>query len=309
MEIIDGIKPSLLNKQKRRNKRLHEELIECRRGNGGDKNKSTRNRGEKKRIQTLSLKESLPQRESYRAKRNTTYQCDNLEPLIRFLNSHCGQKWNKVFSKLSKQLDTRSTLGLHVLDHLWDFVIINTKLDNKGHIILYSRYGRLIRFFHRTQFYVDPTTGILHILAKIPSKGPFPKKARWKKQKEKEKIKRKLGIQKSRPEIFNIDQVNTYTKRLRKAQHYDLIALGIKCRIKLISIKKGNFGLTLNVEILKSSSKNLFKGKQITLFERSKPIDRSFYYSTPRITKWNIFDVGTFTFKKVRYEKNNYFLG
>ena len=53
MDFTDYLKPSKLNRQKRRDKRLHEELIECRRYGGGDKNKKWREAGRRRRLQNL----------------------------------------------------------------------------------------------------------------------------------------------------------------------------------------------------------------------------------------------------------------
>jgi hypothetical protein len=87
---------------------------------------------------------------------------DNLEPLIRFLNTHCGKNWNKIFKELCLKLDKRTVSGLHVFNHLWDFVYINVQLENKK--VYYMRSGRLeelLSWGKWPRFYVNPKTGQL----------------------------------------------------------------------------------------------------------------------------------------------------
>lgn len=127
MDQFKFLKPSKRHRLKRRDKRLSEELIECRRGNGGDHNKKLRETGEKKQAKNDATSDTPRFRASYRDKRNYTYQNDNLEPLIRFLQSHTGQAWDQVYSKLCQQLDKRSSLGLHVFEQ------VRSKAERRNH--------------------------------------------------------------------------------------------------------------------------------------------------------------------------------
>lgn len=88
---------------------------------------------------------------------------DKLNPLIRWLAKHEGKNWDKCFSKLRKQLDSNSTLGQHVFDHLWDFVERNAVVVSKNEV--YRRCinprNRLTSGLVCPSFYVHPNTGIL----------------------------------------------------------------------------------------------------------------------------------------------------
>ncbi len=192
-------KPSHAQRQKRRDKRLSEELIECRRYAGGDTNKKLRQKGETKRRQLMDVFDFHPPHEPIDIK-NTTRFGDNLEPLERFLRSHVGRPWSEVYAELNRQLDRSTVAGQHVIEHLHQY------LDEQ-------RWGRPIPAEtkrYRTQndgvsrrFCIHPETGQLCILnPRSPlSEGPFPKKARFKKAKKSLKTQIRLGLKhKTRPQ-------------------------------------------------------------------------------------------------------------
>jgi hypothetical protein len=86
---------------------------------------------------------------------------DNLNPLRNLLRSRLGQPWNQVHSELSRRLDSNSMTGLHVLDHVRDYVTVNVELIND---VPYSCGGGWRRFralYGEDTFYVHPETGIL----------------------------------------------------------------------------------------------------------------------------------------------------
>src|SRR5206468_2504995 len=92
---------------------------------------------------------------------------DNLEPLIRFLNIHQGKNWNKLYKELCTKLDKRTVADLHVFKHLWDFVILHVRIENKK--VVYMRFGKWEELVSREKwpnFYVHPKTGQL---CKAPS--------------------------------------------------------------------------------------------------------------------------------------------
>ncbi len=92
----------------------------------------------------------------------TKYFNDNLEPMIRFLNSKVGKNWNKVHAQLCKDLNKKTISGLHVFNHLFDFVQLNTYIENKK--IYYLRNGKLTELISTEKyprFYIHPTTGQL----------------------------------------------------------------------------------------------------------------------------------------------------
>ncbi len=296
MDQVNYLKPSQQNRQKRRDKRLYEELIECRRWGGGDKNKKYRDKGDKRRIQNLIEIDSLPQKTSYKAKRCWTSLEDNLEPLIRFLESNKGRLWNDVYSDLIKQLDTRTATGLHVLQHLWDFVAINTKLEDDK-LIHYNSSGGF-SWFRSFRFYVDPKTGKLCSKQNSLQKGPYPKKARWKKAKEKAKLKRKLGIISKTEEVFPFPQIMTYQQELKVKGIYDFKEDEKKTRIKLIRITMEE-DLKIIAEVLKS---NFYNRGEILNIDLNNQID-SYYRKTieQNNNNWKLFDAGTFEFKRLKY--------
>jgi len=191
-------KVSRIQRQKRRDKRLAEELIECRRYNGGDANKKVRQKGELRYRQKMEKTGVYPAQESINFKNSTMFG-DNLEPLERFLRSKVGCPWSEVYSELNRQLDRSTVSGGHVFQHLQVY------MDNPQ----YGRHNPIGKRQYRTQndgisnrFGVHPLTGLLCIVyprTTIPP-GPFPKQARFKKAKQKLKLKLRMGLeQKSKP--------------------------------------------------------------------------------------------------------------
>ena len=137
MNNLEYLKPSLCKRQKRRDKRLDEELIECyRRGwhtkqKKGYKNKMKRNMYEKARLNECM---------KFMHAGGTRMFNDNLEPLIRFLASNVGKNWNKVHADLCKQLKKNTVSGLHVFNHLYEFVFEN--VDVEGKKVYYMQGGK-----------------------------------------------------------------------------------------------------------------------------------------------------------------------
>ena len=190
-------KISRIQRQKRRDKRLAEELIECRRYNGGDTNKKTRQKGERKHLQSMEYSGFYPSHESIDFNYSTILT-DNLEPLERFLRSNVGRPWSEVYSKLSRQLDRSTVSGEHVFQHLQDYMG-NSRWQ--WQVLTEGLQYRKQNDGVSTRFAVHPETGLLCILNPrnpLP-KGPFPKQARFKKEKQRLKLKMRLGLeQKSR---------------------------------------------------------------------------------------------------------------
>src|SRR5690242_12640041 len=119
MENTMLIKPALQKRQKRRDKRVDEELIECYRYSWRVKTaKGYRKRLRQNQFEQAKNKEGMTEMHGIHTKSLT----DNLEPLIRYLNSKIGKHWDKVFSELSSKMDKSSVSGLHVFQHLFDFV-------------------------------------------------------------------------------------------------------------------------------------------------------------------------------------------
>ncbi|MFT3937128.1 MAG: hypothetical protein QM726_26185 [Chitinophagaceae bacterium] len=161
MEDYLMLKPSLQKRQKRRDKRLDEELIECYRGGrGGPK----RFKGYRKMIEANGYERALKHEGIKFMHGDTKYFNDNLQPLIRLLESKTGKYWNKVFSEINARLDRSTVSGEHVFNHLFDFVQTKVVIKNKK-IIGTDRSGRpmqVLAWSRWPMFYVHPKTGVLH---------------------------------------------------------------------------------------------------------------------------------------------------
>lgn len=159
MNNLEMLKPSKRKRQKRRDKRMDEELIECYRSKYW---KSSKEKGYDKRKVGLGFQYAA-QKERMKLRGGGTHsQTDNLKPLIRYLQSKEGKYWNKVYSELSQKMDSNSLLGQHLRDHLMDFVSTQVFIDS-GRIMTMGRWGgiyELISGFY-PKFYVHPISGVL----------------------------------------------------------------------------------------------------------------------------------------------------
>lgn len=98
---------------------------------------------------------------------------ENLGPLIRFLRSRRGQRWDDVFSEICDCLDTGSTVKMHVRQHLEDFVLTRISIGRHGEWMFEGMVIEKTRgWFRRRKFFVDPYDGILRdygeLLARLP---------------------------------------------------------------------------------------------------------------------------------------------
>ncbi|MGV1045395.1 hypothetical protein [Limnohabitans sp.] len=86
---------------------------------------------------------------------------ENLRPLWRFLHARVGRPWNDVYSEIMAQLDRKSTVQNHVLQHLeWD-VIKHTVRAADGRVWEWGPHHGPCD--HDGSFYVEPETGRLCI--------------------------------------------------------------------------------------------------------------------------------------------------
>lgn len=81
---------------------------------------------------------------------------ENLAPLRRYLERQVGRPWDKVYSEIRAHLDARKATGLHILQHLEDYVDVNCVQE--GDITLTLRAGMFTRV---RDLYVHPKTGLL----------------------------------------------------------------------------------------------------------------------------------------------------
>lgn len=158
---LQELKPSLQRRQKRRDKRMDEEVIECYRRGWRTKH----GKGYTKRTRP-SLWDDIGRRESIKARHTGERRRlnDNLEPLIRYLRSHVGQHWDKVYSDLCRSLDTSTVTGQHVIDHLKHMVHTNVVKEGKRLITHDGRQPRELMdstWFRVQEFYVHPKSGVL----------------------------------------------------------------------------------------------------------------------------------------------------
>jgi len=259
-----GIKPSKINRQKRRDKRLHEEVIECGRYGGGDRNKKSRETGLRKRKQQLERLDAFPQHESIRMSGKFNYRTsltDNLEPLERWLAAQVGRPWAKVYSELGQIIKPDSMHGMHILGHLWQYVQPKTWLDANGELIVPGRFGNIsdsntkFRAF-APDYYVHPVTGIFQKTpdGEVKNKGPYPKKARWKKEKQRIRAKIRQGIaHKPTAEQPGVDTgewpvIRTRNKRLQVGCRLDIRQGSdiFRAEIQEINIGKGSSRRVIN---------------------------------------------------------------
>ena len=88
--------------------------------------------------------------------RHSKWLNENLAPLRRYLTKQVGRPWTKVYAEIRKNIDTRSAIGLHVMQHLFDFIAVNVEMEG-GVLYEMGRFGR-----HPVRgLYVHPRTGII----------------------------------------------------------------------------------------------------------------------------------------------------
>lgn len=158
---LEMLKPSKRKRQKRRDKRLHEELIECYRVGGRWTGRAQKGYYKK---QVGNEYEFSPKHEGIKVMSGgTKYQTDNLQPLIRFLDKNQGKYWDKVYSKLCRKMSKHSVIGEHLFDHLFDFVETRAFYED-GRLMVISAWGGVKELAGNSwypQFYVHPESGVL----------------------------------------------------------------------------------------------------------------------------------------------------
>jgi hypothetical protein len=119
-----------------------------------------------------------PMREGYGHRYGEKYLNENLQPLVRFLRSRVGARWDVVRSEISKNISCNSAVQKHVLDHLKDFVVENVRVEKRVvHHFHWKGWMPLHSIGMRLRFYVCPKTRILRLapIAKRKKKhGPKP---------------------------------------------------------------------------------------------------------------------------------------
>ena len=95
----------------------------------------------------------------YKKKAITKYFSDHVMPLKRYLFSQRGRKWDDVFSEICAQLDTGSTVKMHVHEHIDGFIMRKVRVDEHGQFWASDGYKPEGPSRWRTDLYVCPLDG------------------------------------------------------------------------------------------------------------------------------------------------------
>lgn len=81
---------------------------------------------------------------------------ENLNPLFRYLDASAGRPWDEVYSEIRANIDTRSAIGLHVMQHLYQHVEQHVRMVDG--VPYRTKYGSGSQV---DGLYIHPETGIL----------------------------------------------------------------------------------------------------------------------------------------------------
>jgi hypothetical protein len=98
----------------------------------------------------------------------TKWFSDCLGPLYQWLQSHVGEYWDDVYSKLCQILDITTLSGQHIVSHVWQYVERNVLLIDGVPYRKNRRFSTLPLGYWYKQLYVHPETGILCLAKRIP---------------------------------------------------------------------------------------------------------------------------------------------
>ena len=138
-------------------------------------------------------------RKRYKVTGNNKSFNENLNPLKGWLHSCLGKKWDKCYSELRKTFDARGVINNHILEHLFDYVEVNTKVvdgivmvldgynGSKGYVPLKKRQYNM----RWPEYYVCPKDGTLKTMHKPPRRS-IVKEAEARKQREIDAVFRKI---------------------------------------------------------------------------------------------------------------------
>lgn len=109
--------------------------------------------------------ELIPKHEPMSMGRGSKYFGENLAPLRRFLRRRVGVPWDQVYSEIRAQISPKSTVHLHILQHLMHMVERRpVMIDGIPHHP-YRYGGGFVQLsgYTRDCLYVCPETGLLRV--------------------------------------------------------------------------------------------------------------------------------------------------
>ena len=89
------------------------------------------------------------------------YSGDRLAPLRRYVRAQVGRKWDDVYADIRAQIDTRHTVKMHILEHLYQFVETKVRVQEDGRLLFVRNWGGESEW-SGCETYVDPRDGRLH---------------------------------------------------------------------------------------------------------------------------------------------------
>jgi hypothetical protein len=174
-------------------------------------------KGETRRLQREPLEDRSTKQSMKGPWRDRKSLNENLSPLRRYLQSHCGRPWNEVHSDIASRISVSNAVQKHVRDHLDDYVEQEVRMvDGKP---FHTRWGHAII----SLFYVHPDTGIL-------LEAPRPRRRRW-------QPKRLF-------ETVNVDALHKFVK-IKDIWYYVTFKVGEKAR------KESGFDILIGDEIVR----------------------------------------------------------
>ncbi len=107
--------------------------------------------------------DDLPKKQGYRRPyiNDSKEFSDLLGPLHRFMISCVGRPWDDVYSEIRQQINPSSTVQIHILNHVFQFVDIHTWIGEDGRVWAPGWFGGRPMHVSDGDLYVHPHTGVL----------------------------------------------------------------------------------------------------------------------------------------------------
>ncbi len=146
------------------------------------------------------------------------YLNENLSPLRRWLNAQAHRPWDKVYSELSANIDSRNTVQQHIFAHIEQFVEMHAQLID-GKVMVRRDWSKGVMEIHesRCDLFVHPRTGIL-LPNRLKALGRRAEKERWAQQRSGPKPERRVIDAKTQWHRINCDWFEVTLESLPEAQ-------------------------------------------------------------------------------------------